>query len=450
MKRPFAFTLVLLLLLTLLAGCTGASSPSVQQSASDGSGAAADGTLDPNITATITFGTWNHDGYALYEALDIERRFQKLYPNVTVDIEQYKDDEEYHNALKIRASAGELPDLMFNLTNTIPQFQEYLVDLSDTEAAKNNELAAGYAVDGKIYGLPELFQDEYLLFWKDMFDEAGVEVPTTWWEFVDAADKLQTYFGAKDPDFSAITTGAKDAWPMYTIMENFPPALAGNGNIWNDMVDMDEPFAPGTPLYNAYTRAYDFFQAGYFGKDPLSLGHDQALTLFMQKKSAMMMNTAMGVTAIKATGIDTQNMQSIYTPFRDSVEDPYFAPVRGTFLLGVTNQSKNPELAKAFLEFYFSDAWYPDYINGLASGSTMSTVVKEKDPIMAWADTYTPDVQYLMYIAGGEDFTKLETETQLAVDKLGQQMLLPGYDLQAEFDRLNQSWTEARKALGYN
>ena len=58
MKRPFAFTLVLLLLLTLLAGCTGASSPSVQQSASDGSGAAADGTLDPNITATITFGTW--------------------------------------------------------------------------------------------------------------------------------------------------------------------------------------------------------------------------------------------------------------------------------------------------------------------------------------------------------------------------------------------------------
>lgn len=55
-----------------------------------------------------------------------------------------------------------------------------------------------------------------------------------------------------------------------------------------------------------------------------------------------------------------------------------------------------------------------------------------------------------MYIAGGEDFTKLETETQLAVDKLGQQMLLPGYDLQAEFDRLNQSWTEARKALGYN
>ena len=164
----------------------------------------------------------------------------------------------------------------------------------------------------------------------------------------------------------------------------------------------------------------------------------------------MMMNTAMGVTAIKATGIDTQNMQSIYTPFRDSVEDPYFAPVRGTFLLGVTNQSKNPELAKAFLEFYFSDAWYPDYINGLASGSTMSTVVKEKDPIMAWADTYTPDVQYLMYIAGGEDFTKLETETQLAVDKLGQQMLLPGYDLQAEFDRLNQSWTEARKALGYN
>ena len=42
---------------------------------------------------------------------------------------------------------------MFNKAFTLSRFKDYLVDLSDLEATKN-ELAAGYALDGKILNVP--------------------------------------------------------------------------------------------------------------------------------------------------------------------------------------------------------------------------------------------------------------------------------------------------------
>ena len=69
--------------------------------------------LDPNIKATLTFATWDNEAIDFYEELDLEGRFQELYPNVDLEIEEFKDDVEYFNQMKIRASANELPDLMY-------------------------------------------------------------------------------------------------------------------------------------------------------------------------------------------------------------------------------------------------------------------------------------------------------------------------------------------------
>ena len=255
------------------------------------------------IGVTLTFGTWDADAMKLYDELDIESRFQQLYPNVTLEIEEYKDDIEYFNAMKIRASAKELPDIMFNVNRTLANFAEYLYDLSDLDAAKNNILAEGYAIDGKVLGLPEKRQEEYVLFWRDMFDEAGVEVPQTWdefiknnilaegyaidgkvlglpekrqeeyvlfwrdmfdeagvevpqtWdEFIKVSIRLQEYFGKSNPNFMAIALGAKDEWPIYPLVENMPSAISGNGQYWNEMAEKDRPFEKGSDIQVAYEK----------------------------------------------------------------------------------------------------------------------------------------------------------------------------------------------------
>ena len=88
------------------------------------------------------------------DANDMEARFQESYPNASIEVEKIKDDSEYWNAMKMRASANQLPDVMFNKAFTLSRFKDYLTDLSDLEATKNNELAAGYALDGNILGEP--------------------------------------------------------------------------------------------------------------------------------------------------------------------------------------------------------------------------------------------------------------------------------------------------------
>lgn len=116
--------------------------------------------------------------------------------------------------------------------------------------------------------------------------------------------------------------------------------------------------------------------------------------------------------------------------------------------MGVTTHSKNQEAALAFVEWFYSDAWYPDYINYVSSASSMTNFEKEKDPILAEADTLCPDMQLIMYDGGGDDFTAIQNETTFDYKKLGAQMMTENFDLRGSLDELNQKWKEARAKLG--
>lgn len=473
MKKMIAFGLALIMSLTLLAGCgggsgsdtTGTSGKDTQapkttgekttqapadatQAPATDAGAADAPAVNEDLEGTLTFAIWDNTAQTLYDELDLVGRFQEIYPNADIEIEKLKDDSEYWNAMKMRASADELPDVMFNKTFTLSRFQEYLVDLSGLEATKNNLYAEGYATNGKILGLPSTKTQEYVYYWKDMFKEAGVEVPTTWSDFIDVSKKLQEYYGKDNANFAAIGLGGKDEWVTYPFMEYMPALESGNGQNWNDMAKQDAPFAEGTDVYKAYMKANDLFTSGVFGKDPLGIGNDQAVSLFAQKQSAMIALGGWGLVNITDGADSVDELGTFYLPSRDSKSDPFRTITQGDCFMSVTTCSKNPELAKAFVEFYFSDAWYPEYVAAIADDSTMATAPKEKAPILAQADELAPDAEVVLYDGGGDDFTAIVSETTFDYKKLGCQMLVNGFDLQGTLDELNTKWTAARAKLG--
>ena len=63
------------------------------------------------------------------------------------------------------------------------------------------------------------------------------------------------------------------------------------------------------------------------------------------------------------------------------------------------------------MEWFYSDAWYPGYINFVTSASSMTNFPKEKDPILAEADAAQPDMELVMYDGGGDDFQAIQNET---------------------------------------
>ena len=400
------------------------------------------------LAGTITFTIWDNNLNNFIEENDMVGKFQQAYPDADIEIEKIKDDSEYWNAMKMRASAGQLPDVMFNKPFTLSRFQSYLMDLSDTKAASDNILASGYAIGGKILGIPMTAGYEYVFYWKDLFREAGVDVPTTWGELEEATLKLQEYYGAKDKDFIALGVGLKDEWPDYPFMEFMPALISANGQNWNTMAATDAPFAEGTDVRTAYEKVYKLFTSGVLGKDPLGLGNDQITNLFATKKVAIFPSGDWSLQNIINAGADISELGTIYLPVRDSKDDPYNVIVQGDSFMGVTTHSKNPELAKAFIEWFYSDAWYPDYIAYVSSSSAMKSFPKDKDPILAEADANTPDMTLVMYDGGGDNFSALQNETAFDYKKLGAQMLTANFDLDQTFYNLNEKWAAARKKLG--
>lgn len=353
MKKLICMVLAALMLAGMLAGCSGSG-----VKVKDANG-------QTELKGELVFTIWDNNLMTYIEENDMVGKFQELYPDAEIEVEKIKDDSEYWNAMKMRASANQLPDVMFNKPFTLSRFKDYLLDLSGTETAKNNTLAAGYAIDGKVLGIPMTAGCEHVFCWKDMFEEVGVAVPTTWAELEEVSKKLQAHFGASDPDFMAIAPGAKDEWPTYPYMEFMPVLVNGNGQNWNDMAKSDAPFAEGTDINTAYHRVDELFNSGVFGKDPLGLGNDQATNLFAQKKAAIIALGDWGLQNIAGAAESIDELGTFYLPVRETADEPFRYIVQGDSFMGVTTHSKTPELATAFVEWFYSDAWYLCDQNGI-------------------------------------------------------------------------------------
>lgn len=456
MKKKFLSTLLIgAMAASILAGCGGSdttASDNVSNEETEGTAQTDtnedEAAVNEELSGSLTFAIWDNNLNDFIEQNDMVGKFQEKYPNIDIEVEKMKDDSEYWNAMKMRASANQLPDIMFNKPFTLSRFKDYLVDLSGTQACANNELAEGYALDGKVYGIPQTSGYEYVYYWKDMFKEAGVEVPTTWGEFEETAKTLQDYYGKDNPNFMAIACGLKDEWPDYPYMEFMPALESGNGQNWNTMASQDTPFAEGTDINKAYHKIYDLFTSGVLGKDPLGLGNDQVTSLFAAKDAAIIALGDWGLQNITNGTEDISQLGTFYLPARDTESDPFNVIVQGDSFMGVTTHSKNQEAAIAFVEWYFSEAWYPDYINYVSSASSMTNFTKEKDPVLAEADAICPDKVLVMYDGGGDDFSAIQNETTFDYKKLGAQMMTEGFDLDAALAELDTKWADARAKLG--
>ncbi|USF27019.1 hypothetical protein N510_001953 [Firmicutes bacterium ASF500] len=178
------------------------------------------------------------------------------------------------------------------------------------------------------------------------------------------------------------------------------------------------------------------------------MSKDQVTNLFAQKKAAITALGDWGLQDIGGAADSTDQLGTFYLPVRESASEPFRYIVQGDSFMGVTTHSKNPEAAKAFVEWFYSEAWYPGYINYVSSASSMSNFPKDKDPILAEADAAQPDGEMVMYDGGGDDFTALQNETTFDYKKLGAQMLTNGFDLDAALADLDAKWAAARAKLG--
>jgi len=168
------------------------------------------GDIDPSATTNAQDDVLAEGGELLVWAWEptlkqVVEDFEAEYPNVNIELSNVGTGNDHYVALQNAISAGAgVPDIAQVEYHALPQFTitDSLADLTPYGAGDlGRTFSPGTwdAVTGgtdAVHALPMDSGPMALFYNHRVFDEAGVEVPTTWEEFADAAQAIQDH----DPD----------------------------------------------------------------------------------------------------------------------------------------------------------------------------------------------------------------------------------------------------------
>ena len=178
---------------------------------------------DTEMEATIEFAAWESD----FDWAAVIAGFNEKYPNVTVEVTKspFKD---FFTRLQTQASGGNLPDA-FMMNG--PNFQLYAshgILASFEGAAESGELDFAnypeameelYTYEDVPYGVPTSYDSIGLWYNEELFEKAGVEVPTDEWTWDDLHETSRAISEAlKDEGIYGFAGGAYNQELFYNLI----------------------------------------------------------------------------------------------------------------------------------------------------------------------------------------------------------------------------------------
>lgn len=185
----------------VLAGCGGGG----EESAGDG----------PATGEQVTLTWWHNatSGPMPEVWAEVAREFAEANPGVRVEQTGYQNEELQRTLIPNALAAGDPPDLFQvwpggelrdQVSNGyLMQLDSAIPDTIEAVGASVNP----WQVDGETYGIPFTFGIEGFWYNTDHFATAGVEVPETFDDLVEAVGALRA------ADITPIAVGAGDGWP---------------------------------------------------------------------------------------------------------------------------------------------------------------------------------------------------------------------------------------------
>lgn len=227
MRRPIAAATGALLVAATAAACGGGS----------GSG---DGEGDGSLSVWIMQGT-NPDAEDFFA--DVSTAFEEQ-TGATLDVE-FVEWADAHDRFVTSIAGGTTPDVAETGTTWTPEFadagalaplDEYVDGAGIGEDLVEGLVEAG-TYDGQLYGMPWYAGVRSLVYNTEMFEQAGVEPPTTWAELEDAAAGLKEEY----PDKIAVAVPGDAEFTVYPWVWGAGGEVATlEGDTWTSHLDSPE------------------------------------------------------------------------------------------------------------------------------------------------------------------------------------------------------------------
>ncbi len=394
----------------------------------------AEASTDEEITLTL----FQWDNIFTKNGYDVVAEYKRVKPNVTLEIENTKDPDELRQALKIRKTADEMPDIIPLKPYMLAELGSILADVSDLPATKDNIYAEAFKIDGKIVALPAQAFNEFVWYNKEIFAEYNLDIPKTWDEFIKVAETIKA--GGK---YIPILMGGKDAWPTYPFNEFMPSLIANDGALWNTMAGDPQPFTADKPFYKSYEMIDQLYRAEVFGPDPLGVGFDQVKVMFGTKGAMLCAGQWFLADAQKAMGDNSDSIGTFLLPVRKDANEKLNTVTMIDTFLGTPKGGENEAAAKEFINWFLTDPInYQAYTKATNVNSTMKSIEAGSEACIVEAFKGI-DVNPVIYDGGNEKFQTIQAATQFDVKRIGQDMLA-GKNLDEIMKNLNKSWQEAQ------
>jgi len=346
MKRKLlAAILSIAMTATLLTGCGGAGETQAPSAEGETSAGTAEGEVqeiqwmfwdDLNATEDLI-----SKGYA-----DVIDRFNKDYEGQYHVTAVTTNLEEYYPKLNALVASNETPDVF--IVSPGPNLEVYVEP--GVAAPLDDYLADGWkdtftsdavfsqmTYDGKIYAIPLNIAAACAFYNTEMFEAAGVEVPKTWDEMLDACEKLEA------AGYTPITISAGTAWCLSMVagylceMEGVDLAALEDGSAsWED-----------GKVESAAAKLVEL--SSYFQKTAAGDTNDVATAIFYNEEAAILIQGSWAIAQINGSNPDFESKCGVFQfPGVDRV-------IAKSDSLAMSSSTKYPEACIAFMKYFTDD-----------------------------------------------------------------------------------------------
>lgn len=217
---------------------------------------------------------------------EINTSFQEEHPNVQFETESLPD-QPYQEKIKVYATAGDLPDVMkyWSFSTLMHPLADagHLQPLDMEEFQQYDWLPGALesnVYEGELYGIP-VSADLWVIYYNQrIFEEVGVDVPTTLTELKEIATTL------KEAGYIPLVTDGQDRWPLSITFDAIAQRVSGDFTLVQRGLDREISFTDPA-FVEAAAVFQDLVQSDVFPDNVVTTGYGPSRNLFGQERAAM-------------------------------------------------------------------------------------------------------------------------------------------------------------------
>ena len=389
---------------------------------------------DNNLEGDITFVSNRTD--KRQEIQELINNFEKLHPKVKVNLELIGDAQAI---LQRKASIGELPDVtLIPSTISKTEYSNYFLALEDLGFSDDNlyNYYMGTGDDGNLYCLNTSITWQGVIYNKDIFKEANInKIPKTINELFDVCEKVKAL------NVTPLAINYRQQWTMDLWVDVIPHLIDNDLPInstkgYNNILDSE------SGMYKSLNLVREIVKRGYAEKDLFNYDWQQFKNDMSSGKIAMAIWNSDFIYQMEDMGMNSDSIGIFPIPETKVIK------IYGDYMYGVSKNSDNPEVAKAFLKYIFEENRYANAVNimsPLKESSQTQKILKEMEQLDIPIITYTDYIlqQSIEYASLENEYLNIKKE--LGLDAKFVQNFIIEDDIESLINNTNKKWIEKIK-----